>query len=130
MAVRFTSRIKQWTAETETKLDIAVFKVITDVDRVAKINAPKDKRALINSSRIVGHHSGSYSVIYGGGKVPYARIQEKGGTINPKKHEYLSWKDKDGNWHRAKSVTIKALHYLERAGDDTSRNVKRYFKGL
>ena len=129
-SVRFTSRIKEWTSATETKLDKAVLEMATDIHRVAGMNAPKLTRALVKSGRIKKNGQANYSVIYGGGSVPYGRIQELGGIIRPKKHDYLTWKDASGNWHRAKSVTIKAQHYLERAGDATSRNIKRYLKGI
>jgi len=107
MAVRFTSRIKQWTTETEQKIDIAVLELATDIDRVAKINAPKASRALVNSAVIEKKGSGHYSVRFGGGNVPYALRRHFENKKNP-----------------------STLKYLERAGNDNARNIKRYLKGL
>ena len=107
MAVRFTSRINEWVSKTEVKLDKAVFQMATDIDRVAKMNAPKASRALVNSAMIEKKNNASYSVRFGGGKVPYALRRHYENKKNP-----------------------QTLKYLERAGDDTSRNVKRYLKDL
>lgn len=107
MAVRFTSRIKEWSAETETKLDKAVLQIATDIDRVAKINAPKSSRALVNSAVIEKNNSADYTIRFGGGRVRYARRR-----------------------HYENRKTPSSLLYLELAGDDTSRNIKKYLKGL
>jgi hypothetical protein len=127
--VRFTTTINQWTAETERKLDVAVLEMATDIHRVAGLLAPRDTRALINSGRIERESSAHYKIIFGGGRVPYARIQHEGGVIKPKNAKLLAWKEGE-KWHFAKSVTIKGTHYLEKAGDATSRNAKRYLKGI
>lgn len=105
--VRFTSRIKQWTAATEGKLDLAVLEMATDIHRVSATLAPKDSRALVNSGRIQRKGIASYSVIYGGGAVPYARRR-----------------------HFENRKTPGSLKYLERAGESTGRNVRRYLRGL
>jgi hypothetical protein len=107
MGVRFTSRIKQWTAETDKKLDGAVLEMATDIDRGAKILGPKATRALVNSGRIKRKGQAHYSVIFGGGSVPYARRR-----------------------HFENKKTPSSLRYLERSGDSVSRNVKRYIKGI
>lgn len=103
--VRFTSRIKQWTSQTEGKLDLAVLEMATDIHRVSGLLAPKDTRALVNSGRIEREGKAHYKVIYGGGAVPYARRR-----------------------HFENKKTPGSLRYLERAGDSTSRNVKRYLR--
>jgi hypothetical protein len=105
--VRFTSRIKQWTAQTEAKLDLAVLDMATDIHRVSGVLAPKASRALVNSGRIERVGPAHYKVVYGGGAVPYARRR-----------------------HFENKKTPGSLHYLERAGDATSRNFKRYVEDL
>ena len=47
-------------------------------------------------------------------KVKYARIQELGGVIRPKRKPYLAFKI-NGVWIRAQSVTIPKRPYLEPA---------------
>lgn len=105
--VRFTSRIKQWTAETERKADRAVLEMATDIHRVSSILAPRDTGALVSSGRIQRQGSAHYSVIFGGGRVPYARRRHYENRLHP-----------------------GTLRYLERAGDSTSRNARRYLGGL
>lgn len=105
--VRFTSHIKEWTAKTEGKLDVAVLEMATDIHRTSAVMAPKDSRALVNSGRIERKGSASYSVVYGGGSVPYARRR-----------------------HFENRKTPGSLLYLERAGDAAGRNVRRYLGGL
>lgn len=105
--VRFTSHIKQWTDKTERQLDLAVLEIATDVHRVAKINSPKETRALTNSARIKRQGQAHYKVIFGGDQVPYARRR-----------------------HFENKKTPKSLLYLERAGDAAGRNIKRYLKGI
>lgn len=107
MAVKFTSRIKQWTDKTEQKLDIAVLEMATDIHRVSGMLAPKDTRALVNSGEIRRNGVANYSVKYGGGPVPYARRR-----------------------HYENKKTPSSLRYLERAGDSVSQNVKRYIRGI
>jgi hypothetical protein len=105
--VRFTSYIKAWTSKTEGKLDLAVLEIATDIHRVSSILAPKASRALVNSGRIERKGPGNYSVIYGGGAVPYARRR-----------------------HFENKKTPSSLKYLERAGDAAGRNIKRYLRGI
>lgn len=105
--VRFTSRIKHWNAASEGKIDLAVLEMATDIHRTSAILAPKDSRALVNSGRIERKGSASYSVVYGGGAVPYARRRHFENRLHP-----------------------GTLAYLERAGDAAGRNVKRYLRSL
>lgn len=106
--VRFTSRIKHWTSKTESDLDFAVLTMATDIHRVSSILAPKgDTRNLVKSGRISRNGSANYSIIFGGGHVPYARRR-----------------------HYENRKTPGSLRYLERAGDSTSRNIKRYIKNI
>ena len=48
----------------------------------------------------------------------YARIQEFGGIIYPRRASMLHWKDENGEDHFAKSVTIPARPYLRPAAED------------
>lgn len=105
--VRFTSRIKEWTGSTEQKLDIAVLEMATDIHRQSGVLAPKLTRALVNSGKITKVGKGHYTVSYGGGSVPYARRRH----YENKKHP-------------------STLKYLERAGDNVSRNAKSYLRGI
>lgn len=105
--VRITSHIKQWSRNTGSKLDVAVLEAVTDIHRVAGIFAPKASRALVNSGRIKKLGIGHYAVIFGGGRVPYARRR-----------------------HYENRKTPTSLRYLERAGDSTARNFRRYVKGI
>lgn len=107
MSVKFTSRIKEWSATAETKLDKAVLSLATDIDRVAKINAPKDSGDLAKSGRITHEESCHYKVTFGDKSVPYARRRHYENKLHP-----------------------STLRYLERAGDDNSRNFKKYLKEL
>lgn len=105
--VRITSHIKQWSEKKVLDLDVAVLSAVTDIHRVAGIFAPKDSRALVNSGQIKKRAIGHYAVIFGGGRVPYAKRR-----------------------HFENKKTPSSLHYLERAGDSTARNFKRYVKGI
>jgi hypothetical protein len=105
--VKFTSHINDWTEETAGKLDVAVLEAVTDIHRVAGIFAPKASRALVNSGRIKRMGLGHYAVIFGGGQVPYARRR-----------------------HYENKKTPSSIRYLERAGDSTARNFRRYVKGI
>lgn len=57
-----------------------------------------------------------------GSNVIYARIQEFGGTIKPKKAKRLRF-EIDGKVIFAKQVKIKGKHYLKRSADDTQKRV-------
>jgi hypothetical protein len=106
--VRFTTRLtSKWLPETEGKLDLSVLDAVTDIHREASILAPKASRALVNSGRVKREGPAHYKVIFGGGAVPYARRR-----------------------HFENKKTPGSLRYLERPGDTTSRNFKRYIKGI
>ena len=120
--------VSKWTPETMRKLDVAVLSLATRVHRDAMRNAPRQTGNLISSGRLRRNGAANYSVIFGGNGIPYARIQELGGTIKPKNGAYLRWKGKDGKYHAAKRVYIKGKHYLERAGDQNSRRFVQELK--
>lgn len=105
--VKFTSHIKQWTAERERSADVAVLEMVTDIHRVAQVIAPKDTHALVNSGRIERQGSAHYRVIFGGGRVPYARMR-----------------------HYVNRKTPSSLRYLERAGESVERNINRYVRDI
>lgn len=105
--VRITSHIKSWSQKKAQDLDIAVLDAVTDIHRGAGILAPKASRALVNSGRIVKKDIGHYAVVFGGGRVPYARRR-----------------------HFENRKTPTSLRYLERAGDSTARNFRRYIRGF
>lgn len=107
MAVRVTSRIKEWTRETERKADRAMLALATTIHRDAGNLAPVDTGALAASGRVRRNSSGNYSIVFGGSAVPYAKLRHYKNRKNP-----------------------QTLKYLERAGDANSRNFKRYMKGL
>lgn len=102
----FTSRVKQWSSETASKLDVAVLEAATDIHRSAGLLAPKASRALVNSGIIEKRGEAHYAVIFGGRRVPYARRR-----------------------HFENRKTPSSLRYLERAGEATARNFQRYVKG-
>lgn len=105
--VRITHRVKPWVALTDKKLDGIVLDMATDIHRVAGVLSPKLTRALVNSGRIERKGNAHYSVIFGGGSVPYAKRRHYENKKNP-----------------------GTLRYLERGGDSVSNNFKRYIKNL
>lgn len=107
MVVRVTSRIKEWSADTEKTLDRAMLALATTIHRDAGNLAPIDKGALVASGRVKRNKSGDYSIIFGGSQVPYAKRRHYENKRNP-----------------------QTLRYLERAGDANSKNFTRYIKGL
>lgn len=68
----------------------------------AKELAPVKRGAL---RRSINGKLASTSYIVGT-NLPYAKIQEFGGVIRPKKSNFLRWND-GGTWHAARSVAIK-----------------------
>lgn len=99
------SRVIPWANKKEVDFDRAILSMATDIDRTSAILAPKLTRALVNSKRIIRKGVAHYSVVYGGGSVPYARRRHYENRKNP-----------------------GTLLYLERAGDAASRNIRKYVK--
>lgn len=62
-----------------------------------------------------------------GTNLDYARIQEFGGTIRPKKKKMLAFKI-GGKWVFAKKVTLPARPYLVPALFSSEEQIKRVFK--
>lgn len=111
MSVKLTVK-PNWSAGIENGMKLAILDIATDIHARAIILAPKDTRALVNSGKISPVQDG-YSVKFGSERVPYARIQELGGTTG-----------KNG------SVTIKGTRYLRKAGEGVAKgNISKYFRG-
>lgn len=88
-------------------LERGLAEMATDIDTRAKVLAPKDTRALVNSSRIKRLSALAYQISFGGGAVPYARRRHFENKKNP-----------------------QTLGYLSRAADSVARSDKgKYFKG-
>jgi hypothetical protein len=107
MAVRFTSRINDWSRRKARQLDVAMLELATTIHRDAGNLAPVLTGALVDSGRVIRHRDGHYSVVFGGGQVRYAKRRHYENRRNP-----------------------HTLRYLERAGDSNSKNFKQYLKGL
>lgn len=105
MSVKFTSRIKGWSEKTAKQLDVSMLNLATVIHRDAGNLAPVDTGALVASGRVERHGEGDYSIIFGGGEVPYAKRRHWQNRRNP-----------------------QTLHYLLRAGDANSRSFKQYVK--
>ena len=89
-------------------LERGLAEMATDIDTRAKVLAPKDTRALVNSGRIKRLSAVAYQISFGNdGKVPYARMRHFVNKKNP-----------------------QTLGYLSRAADSVARSDKgKYFKG-
>jgi len=86
------------------------------IENKARMNAPVLTGALRNSVTTIAKSTGHGAEAEIGFRgLVYARIQEFGGTITPKKGKYLTFRTKNGNWVRARSVKIRGKHYLEKA---------------
>ena len=121
---------KDWATRTHKGLQAGLLDLASTIDARGKMLAPVDSRNLVTSAKINKETlRDSYTISYGSSKVPYARIQHEGGTIRPKYKPVLAWKDKSGQWHYAKSVTIKGTKWLERAAESVARgDTTKYFK--
>jgi len=65
---------KNWSQNIESGMKKAVLEVAVDIDKRAKILAPVDSGALVNSGKIEPVKNG-YKISFGSSKVPYARRQ-------------------------------------------------------
>lgn len=61
-----------------------------------------------------------------GPTIVYAAIQERGGTILPKRGPFLAWRTADG-WRRARSVTLPARPYMRPAVTDSIPRIRQIF---
>lgn len=88
-------------------LERGLAEMATDIDTRAKVLAPKDTRALVNSSRIKRLSAVAYQISFGNRAVPYAYRRHYENYKNP-----------------------QTLGYLSRAADSVARSDKgKYFKG-
>lgn len=107
MAVRFTTKlVSKWTPEKIKNLNILLLDTATKIHRDAGKNAPVDKGSLKKSGRIENIKNG-YSIAFGGGSVRYAKRRHYENRKNP-----------------------QTLHYLERAGDNNTKNLIQEIKKL
>lgn len=96
---------RNWATEISTAQQRGLLEMVTTVDERAKILAPKDTRALVNSA-VISPIKDGYTVKFGGGKVPYARRRHFENFKNP-----------------------GSLGYLERAGESVARgDTAKYFR--
>lgn len=65
---------KNWKQKPVDDINVGLLEIVTDGHSRSNILAPKDTRALVNSSRISPIADG-YKVTYGSDRVPYARRQ-------------------------------------------------------
>ncbi len=107
MGVRVTSRIIPFAAAQEVDLDRAVLMMATDIDRTAKILAPKLTHALEHSIKVNRKGKAHYSVSAGDSQVPYARRRH----FENRKHP-------------------GTLLYLKRAGDAATSNPAKYLRKI
>ena len=78
----------------------------------------RQRGQLRNSIRVESKTSATGAVAEISPHTIYARIQEFGGIIYPRRASMLHWKDENGEDHFAKSVTIPARPYLRPAAED------------
>jgi len=78
----------------------------TDIDKRAKMLAPKDTSALVNSGRVERVRAGFYRIVFGDSRVPYAKRRHYENFKNP-----------------------QTLGYLAKAGDSVARgNISKYIR--
>ena len=95
---------KGW--DSTAGLERGLAEMATDIDTRAKVLAPKDTRALVNSSRIKRLSAVAYQISFGSSQVPYARRRHFENKKNP-----------------------QTLGYLSRAADSVARSSKdKYFR--
>lgn len=109
--VTIKSRLStSWLSKTIKNADNIALQMATDVDRFAKVLAPKDKGNLVNSGRIEKLGQAAYKVAFGGSSggvsVKYAKRRHYENKKNP-----------------------HTLKYLERAGKAVAKQKDKYVKG-
>jgi len=98
---------RTWQGKQEKSIEVGLLEMVTDIDTKAKILAPKQTRALVNSGRIT-KVMGGYAVSFGDDKVPYARRRHYENNKNP-----------------------QTIGYLAKAGDGVIRgNISKYFRNI
>lgn len=105
--VKFNSKMRDFIMSQDNALNRSVVAMAVDIDRQAKILAPKDTRALVNSSTITKESDGKAAVTFGNSQVRYARRRHYENRKNP-----------------------HTLRYLERAGQNVTKNGSKYIEKL
>lgn len=105
--VKFTSQMSKFIDSQDNALNRAAVMMATDIHRQAVILAPKDTRALANSGKVAKEGDGKVSVTFGSSAVPYARRRHFENKKNP-----------------------QTLLYLERPGENVSKNASKYIEKL
>jgi hypothetical protein len=109
--VSIKSRLStSWLNKTEKNSDNVALQMVTDVDRFAKVLAPKDKGNLVNSGRIEKIGNAAYKASFGG----------SGGGVSVRYAKRRHYENKK-NPH--------TLGYLKRAGNAVARAKDKYLKG-
>lgn len=95
----------KWARKLSTKqLNKGGVRMMTDILRMARQNAPVKTGALRNSGRFQQVGNTHWRITFGNGRVPYARIREHENRLHP-----------------------NTVHYLERAARTASSRTKTYF---
>lgn len=102
-------------------------KLVEEGSDIVASFAPRDTGALIGSrgTQRLGKSTWAYYV----DKI-YARIQEYGGVITPKRARLLSWVDKGGIRRFAKRVTIPPKPYMRTSARALQRKIKQMGKQI
>lgn len=94
-----------WTRKLSTQqLNKGGARMMTDILRMARQNAPVKTGALRNSGRFQQTSTLTWRITFGNGRVPYAPLREHVNRLHP-----------------------NTTHYLERAATTAARKTKTYF---
>ena len=105
MPVKVTMK-PNWSGQVASQMNKGLLEMATDIHRRAVILAPIDSGALRNSGE-VERVQGGYKIVFGSGRVPYARRRHFENRKNP-----------------------QTKGYLAKAGDSVARgNTEKYFRG-
>lgn len=96
-----------------------IAKSVTEIHWLATKKAPYDTGLLRKS--LAMHITSTYGKV--GSNQKYAKIQEFGWVIRPKKKKLLAWKAKGGGWAFARQVRIKAQPYLIPAFESVTKKL-------
>lgn len=94
-----------WTRKLSTQqLNKGGVRMMTDILRMARQNAPVKTGALRNSGRFQQTGNTHWQITFGNNRIPYARLREHKNQLHP-----------------------NTTHYLERAARTASTRTKTYF---
>lgn len=81
----------EWARKLSTKqLNEGGVRMMTDILRMARQNAPVKTGALRNSGRFQQVGNTHWQITFGNGRVPYARIREHENRLHPNTIRYLA----------------------------------------